>query len=61
MMREGFTTGSAATAAACNTVNQATVAVARLVRLAKKQAQVFAGGPVIMHLFHTDGRERAIA
>ena len=57
--------------AACTTANQAlelllpspagSEAVARLVRMAKEQAQVFAGGPVMMHLFHTDGRELAAA
>jgi cobalt-precorrin-5B (C1)-methyltransferase len=57
--------------AACNTANQALElllgapkgieTVARLVRLAKEQAQAFAGSTVIVHLFHTDGRELAVA
>ena len=57
--------------AACNTANQALdllltttgglEAIAGIVRLAKEQAQAFAGGPVNIHLFHTDGRELVVA
>jgi cobalt-precorrin-5B (C1)-methyltransferase len=35
--------------------------VARLTALAKRRAQSFAGGPVVVHLFHPDGRELAAA